>query len=168
MTKQETARLVALALANWPSMQDKSFKVEGTAALWHKMLGHLPYSVVEAGLAKILLTSKYFPTVAEILAAAESLQPKSQGLPPVEAAWDEVCRNLNPYQAPVWSHDGIRLTVRRLGGIRTLCESENMGPIRAHFFKLYEALAEREKEQTINSKVAALLERANIKLIKEI
>ncbi|WP_156478596.1 hypothetical protein [Anaerosporomusa subterranea] len=48
MTKQETARLVALALANWPSMQDKGLKVEATAALWHNLLGHLPYPAAEA------------------------------------------------------------------------------------------------------------------------
>lgn len=38
MTKQETAKLLALALANWPSIQDKGMKIEVTAALWHKML----------------------------------------------------------------------------------------------------------------------------------
>ncbi|KYZ77448.1 hypothetical protein AXX12_04880 [Anaerosporomusa subterranea] len=103
------------------------------------------------------MTSKFFPTVAELTEAVESLQPKPKGPPPVEEAWDEVCRKLNPYQAPIWTHDAIRLTVQRLGGIRALCECGNIGSSRAHFFKLYEALIEQEKDNTVNNKVVALL-----------
>lgn len=167
MTKQETARLVALALANWPSMQDKSFKVEATAILWYNLLGHLPYPTVEAGLAKIIMTSKFFPTVAELAEAAESLQPKPNEPPPVEEAWEEVCNKLNPYQAPIWTHDAIRLTVKRLGGIRSLCECGSIGTSRAHFFKLYEAFIEQEKDNTINNKVIALVSKSQIKWLNE-
>lgn len=165
MTKRETKCLLGLALANWPSMQDKSFDVETTAALWHKVLGHLPFGDAEAGLAKVLLTAKFFPTVAEVFEAVQSLRPDTSGVPPVEAAWDEVCRNLNPYAMPEWSHEAIRITVRRLGGIRALCESENHVADRAHFFKLYDLHLSREKDKILNSQAAALVSRAELKMI---
>lgn len=41
-------------------------KIEVTAALWHKMLGNLPFAQVEAGLAKVFMTSRYFPTIAGV------------------------------------------------------------------------------------------------------
>lgn len=165
MTNKETRCLLALAMANWPLIQDKSFNVETTAALWCKILGHLPYADAEAGLAKVLLTARYFPTVAEVLEAANSVKPRPDGAPPAEEAWDEVCRNLNPYAIPEWSHEAIRVTVRRLGGIRNLCESENHAADRAHFFKLYDLHLNRENERILNSQVAALVSRSEMKMI---
>lgn len=166
MTKHETKCLLGLALANWPSMQDKEFLVDATAALWYKMLGHLPYKAAEAGLAKVLLTARFFPTVAEILAAAESLDRRPDAPPPAEEAWDEVCRNLDPYRMPQWSHEAIRLTVRRMGGIRTLCESETPSVDRAHFLKFYELYVSRDKERIVDEKVAAIVSRADLKVIR--
>jgi hypothetical protein len=100
MNKQETSRLVALAIANWPNMQDKNIKIEITVALWHKMLGHLPFALVEAGLAKVLLSARFFPTVAELVEVVDSLRIKSAGLPPPDEAWNEGCKNLDPYRVP--------------------------------------------------------------------
>lgn len=166
MNKHETKCLLGLALANWPRMQDKDFNVSAIAALWYKLLGHLPYEVAEAGLAKVLLTAKFFPTVAEVLQAASSIQAKPGDPPPPEEAWDEVCRNLDPYRSHQWSHETIRLTVQRLGGIRSLCESETLAADRAHFFKLYDMQINHEKEKTLNKQVVALISRTEIKLIK--
>jgi hypothetical protein len=55
--------------------------------------------------------------------------------------------------------------VKGLGGIRALCACDNIVPVRAHFFKLYDLTLAREKEQAVNEKVAALLESASLKFI---
>lgn len=165
MNKQETSRLVILAMANWPNMQDKNIRIEITVALWHKMLGHLPFDIVEAGLAKVLVGAKFFPTVSELIEAVDSLRLQSAGLPSQDEAWHEVCKNLDPYSVPVWSHEAIHEIVKQLGGIRALCECDNMSPVRAHFFKLYDLIQKREKEQAVNEKVAMLIKNASLKYI---
>ena len=99
------------------------------------MLGHLPFVQVEAGLAKVFMTARYFPMIAEILEALDSLQPKPEKLPSSDEAWDEICRHLDPYRSHEWSHEAIKLTVKRLGGLRALCDCDNLAPARAHFFK---------------------------------
>jgi hypothetical protein len=165
VTRQETARLVALAMANWPGMQDRNVKIEATALLWQRMLNDVPYELAEKALCKVLMTAKFWPTVSEIREAVDSLRPPVKMLPPTDEAWEEVCRNLNPYRAPQWSHEAIARAVRSLGGIRTICDAENLAVIRAHFFKMYETVSAREKEKSLNEKVITLIERTEIKCL---
>jgi len=156
---------LALAMANWPNMQDRNVKIEATALLWQKMLNDVPYDLAEKALCKILITARYWPTMAELREAVDSLRPPITGIPPVDEAWEEVCRNLSPYQQHTWSHEAISKTVQRLGGIRSIGESENISVVRAHFFKLYEILVARERDTVLNNKVISLTERMEIKCL---
>ncbi|HWR41394.1 MAG TPA: replicative helicase loader/inhibitor [Patescibacteria group bacterium] len=157
MTKQEAGKLVALALSNWPGMQNKDLRLDVTASLWGKLLADVSYSVAEQAMLKILITAKFWPTVSEIREAIDSLRPTAQGLPPADLAWEEVCRKMDPYKAAAWSHPAIGQAIGRLGGVRRLCESENTTADRAHFFKVYEAMSQREKSEAVNTKVLALV-----------
>ena len=157
MTKTEAGRLVTLVLGNWPSMQTREIRADITAAMWQKLLADIPYELAEQAVTKVLLTAKFWPTISEIREAADSLRPASDGPPPADSAWEEVCRSLDPYKVPNWSHPAIGQAVKGLGGIRRLCESENTAVDRAHFIKIYEAIMSRAKNEIVNHKVLALV-----------
>jgi len=72
VTKQEIKNLITFAAANFPGMQNKEL-VE-TAKLWEEMLGGLPLQQVKEALKKVLATAKFFPTVADIQGAIQSIK----------------------------------------------------------------------------------------------
>src|SRR5690554_198287 len=75
MTRSEVAKLLSLATANFPAMQERDMRP--TLVLWEKMLSDLPPEVAEAALLKVLVSAKFFPTVAEIREAAVQIsQPR--------------------------------------------------------------------------------------------
>ena len=88
-------KLVAAAVAAFPSYHDRD--MVPTADLWLELLGHLPFEVAKAAMIKVLTTAKYFPTPAQILAAAATIQP--QELPDPEMAWQEVLDQIRPRRA---------------------------------------------------------------------
>ena len=141
MTKNEVKHLLQWATANFPSMQEKDMRP--TAALWEKMLGDLPYDVAESAMVKVLATTKFFPTVAEIREAAIAVaQPK--GLTAAEA-WGEVVQAISRFgqyrpDEAVASLSPSTARVVRLMGFRDLCISENNGVDRAHFLRMYEQI----------------------------
>lgn len=150
MTRQEIAVLVALAAGNHPHVQD----LGATADLWLMMLGDLPFDVAKTALGKVLATSRFFPTVAEIREAAASLRPA--GAPEPELAWAEVLdqiRRVGAYGTPVWSHPAVGRAAEALyGGWLKLCENlmtETLGVDRAHYMRIYATLAQREREAAL-------------------
>lgn len=147
MTRDEAKQLVALAVANFPTLQAKDMRP--TAVLWQKMLADIPYAVAEKALLKVLATCRHFPTVADIReAAAQISQPQ---LPSPAEAWAEVYSEMERcgiYRAPKFSHPAIEKTVRALGWY-DMNTSEEIGVVRAQFMRIYEQLAKRESEQAV-------------------
>ena len=156
MTIEESKKLVLLALMAFPNLQDKAFSAKGVAMLWQKLLNDIPYDVAEKAVSKVLITSKYFPTIAEIRQAAESLNIKENGLPPAEDAWEEVSRKLDPYKVPEWSHPTIARAVKLIG-YNNMNHSENIAVERAQFMKIYSAYEKREKDSQINQNILNLV-----------
>ncbi|HMM22946.1 MAG TPA: replicative helicase loader/inhibitor [Selenomonadales bacterium] len=154
MTFEEAKKLVIMGLSAFPHMQDHDMRQ--TAILWSKLLADLDCSLAEAALVKVLMTAKFFPTVADIREAADSMKSREGQPPAPEDAWSEVLRNLNPYKAPTWSHPLIGEAVKVLG-YRNLCESEHPGWDRKNFFDIYEALMRRNKEERLNQTVIGLV-----------
>lgn len=148
MKLSDAVKLVALAAANFPGQQERALDV--TAKLWHKLLGDLPYNVAEMALVKVLATARFWPTVAEIREAAASLMAPQ--LLTGGEAWAEVCeqmRRVGSYGVPEWSHPVIGRAVDAMGGWRHLCMSEEPMADRAHFLRIYDTLAARERETAV-------------------
>jgi hypothetical protein len=156
MTLEQAKKLVLLALLAFPNMQDKAFSASGVAMLWQKLLNDIPYEVAEKAVSKVLMTSKFFPTVAEIREAVESLKEKQSALPSAEDAWEEVSRKLDIYKTPTWSHPAIARVVKLIG-FSNLCHSENIAIERGQFFKIYSAYEKREKDSEVNQNVLAMV-----------
>lgn len=147
MNKQEIKNLIAWAAANNPHLQEKDLRP--TASLWARMLSDLPYQVAEAALMKVLSTSKFFPSVSDIRAAA--LELSTPRPPSALEAWAEVTRAIsrygyyNPEEALASMSPPVAKVVRLLGW-REICISEEPGVLRAQFRKAYEAQVDRDRE----------------------
>lgn len=111
------------------------------------MLGDLDYKLCETALMELFATHTYPPQISEIREkCAEYTVPhlKDQG-----EAWGEVQKAISQYgyyrqeEALESLTPIVREAVKRLG-FREICLDENQDAVRAHFFKIYSALAERK------------------------
>ena len=148
LTPQEVKMLalVVLASSSYPSMQNKD--PQPIVSAWSLMLADIPLEILQAAVVKVCRDSEYFPSVAQIVAAAAELDPSNEKLPTAAEAWEEVERliiHFGPYRAPVYSCDTVKRAVRAIGW-RQLCCGENPAVDRAHFLKLYESMRNRHKE----------------------
>ncbi len=150
MTKQEIGALLALATANFPSMQEKDMRP--TANLWSEMLSDIPFDIAKAALIKVLATARFWPTVAEIReAAAEIINPQ---LPSPIEAWGEVVQAIKIYglyrqEEGLNSLSPITKRVVQNIGWREICLCEQPDIIRGQFRMAYEQYAKREREEAI-------------------
>ena len=81
LTPQEIKMLalVVLASSSYPSMQNKDPQPIVTA--WSMMLADIPMEILQAAVVKVCRDSEYFPSVAQIVAAAAELDPSNEKLP---------------------------------------------------------------------------------------
>jgi hypothetical protein len=155
MNKKEVSNLLGLAAANFPNMQEKDFRP--TAVLWEKMLSDMPYQVAENALIRVLATTKYFPTVAEIReAAVVNSQPQ---IITAAEAYQLVLKAIHCYgsyreQEALESLDPLTRKVTEAIGWRSLCLSEEPDVIRGQWRKAYEGL---EKRVTTEAKMPQAL-----------
>lgn len=172
MNRIEASKLVFLAVANFPNMQDKD--MEPTILSWQKLLSDMPFETIEKALTKVLLLARFFPTVAEIREAARSFN--IGGIPAPEEAWgivkDYITSGTNYIdyiyngKELSFNHHLITKTVNQLG-VREMFESENIDILRAQFIKFYNANAEREKNNITNNQALKLLGKNNLIKLEE-
>ena len=148
MTINEARRLVAVALAAYPSMQEKDLSL--TAAVWQKALGDLPLDNLEKAVIKIIVSKKFFPSISEIRSEAVSFAAPLHPLP--EEAWAEVMAQLDPYRTPRYSAPVIHRAVKAVGYLN-LCMSERIGVERAHFLQIYGAFLQTDTNRRQNEAV---------------
>lgn len=148
MTINEARRLVAVALAAYPSMQEKDLSL--TAAVWQKALGDLPLDNLEKAIIKIIVSKKFFPSISEIRSEAVSFAAPAHPQP--EEAWAEVMAQLDPYRTPHYSDSLIHRAVKAVGYLN-LCMSERIGVERAHFLQIYGAFLQTDTNRRQNEAV---------------
>ena len=148
MTINEARRLVAVALAAYPSMQEKDLSL--TAAVWQKALGDLPLDTLEKAIIKIIVSKKFFPSISEIRSEAVSFAAPVHPQP--EEAWAEVMAQLDPYRTPHYSDPLIQRAVKAVGYLN-LCMSERIGVERAHFLQIYGAFLQTDTNRQQNEAV---------------
>lgn len=152
MTPAETAKLVAVLATAYPAARVSA----ETSELYEAMLGDLDFALVQRAAARHVATSKWFPSVAELRAAAVELAlgPRRTGL----EAWGDVVeaiRFVGAYGAPRFEDERVAECVRMLGW-RGLCLADNEASDRARFAELYEALAQRARVDAVAGESLAL------------
>ena len=153
MTRCEAVALVTLATAAYPSAQNKD--PEPIVKAWAALMPDLEADLARKAVLKVCRSSKFFPSVAEILAAAEELDPRHERLPTAAEAWEEVVkliRVFGAYKAPAYSCNLVMRATEAIGW-RTICLSENPEADRAHFLRMYAEMRDRHQADECNKKV---------------
>lgn len=169
MNRKEIINLLGIATANFPSTQEKDMKP--TAVLWEKALSDISYDVAEKALIKVLSTSKFFPTLADIREAVGQItEPRT--LDAMEA-WGLIGQSIRKFgfyrqkEAMESLPDDVAEMVKQFTW-RDLCLSEEPEILRAQFRKAWEVRSKRKNElKSLPSEIRSLLEDTskNMKLI---
>jgi hypothetical protein len=139
MTKADVTELVAILSAAFPG----SSMSERTVEVYEGMLLDLDFEAAKKAVARLVTTSRFLPTIAEIRTAAFELEQGARRL--AGEAWGDVLseiRRTGSYGVPRFV-DARTAECVRLMGWRNLCFSESDAADRARFAELYDGLTER-------------------------
>jgi len=157
MTKTGTYKLLAILKATYPRFYAnmRADETEVIVSVWNEMLLDIDDSIATVALKRLIATSKFPPTIAELLESVRAV--KYSPLPDAGQAWEEINKaisNFGYYRGEEamasFSCDTTRQVVRRMGW-RELCSAplEHEMANRAHFLKMWDAMTERIKENQI-------------------
>lgn len=165
MTEAQISKLVAALAAAFPAAKGDG----GTVAIYQRMLVDLDHSAANAAIERLIATSKWLPTIAEIREAALTLGVGE--VRPGGHAWGEVTReatricNLSDSEVasdPTVAHPRIADQVaveaaRSLGwlAIRNRLESDETA-FRARFIELYDKLAGQHRRSQLSESLPAM------------
>ncbi|WP_312560895.1 hypothetical protein [Anaerospora sp.] len=136
---------------------------EETISVYAIALSELTELELQAGVLKCMRTSKFFPSIAEVMEAAQNMietVTNTKAKSPDEA-WNEVQKQMHEafvYKKPVFSTPEIEKAALSMGWIG-LCETptDQIGTARAQFLRLYESVCSRKRESRINDSVIAIM-----------
>lgn len=119
--------------------------------LYARALQDIPLDEIDAAMLRLMRTSRFFPTVAEILESVKSTRDviSQKDTASAGAAWQEamnLVKRIGPYGPWTYSSPAVERAVKQFGKME-LCELETdaMNTARAQFMKIYNVEAEREK-----------------------
>ena len=153
MTEDQTRDLLRLLAAAYPAQRQRmtADDVRAMAAVYAAGLADLDVERVSAAVNRLVKTSRWIPTIAEIREAAVDVAHGAR-LPGGEA-WGRCIALIRRYGSHRWPaidfsvDDPILLaTIRSLGWL-DLCQSDNPHADRARFIELYDQLAERARKE---------------------
>ncbi len=147
MTKSEVIELVSRICDAWPAAR----MTPDTARVYCECLVDLEHDAARAAVDRLIATSKWAPTIAEVRSASVSDSSES-----AELAWASVIkavRTVGVHRKPSFSDPATVAAVAAMGW-RSICSArEDMaGASRAHFVKAYQA-AKCEMQGSMNSVV---------------
>ena len=136
---------------------------EGTLFVYARALADFPPTLIDAAMLKLLRTLKFFPSVAEIIEAAEGIVELAEGksLPTPAEAWGEAMREARAkfvYRPWELSCPEVEKTVEAFGKM-DLCTLEEtaINTARAQFMRMYQQIVERKEERRQNEAVLTAL-----------
>lgn len=170
MDKTTNAKIIASMFACYGQGQDGV-----RIAAYTNVLSGIPMEILSRVCKKLILESKFLPSVAEIVEASRSLMgtmDESSRMKPWAEAWQEIEYQMKTafvYDKPVFSTKEIEKTVKCYGW-KDLCEtpSKDFSIAKAQLRNMYEQVCARSKEESVNNYVLGagkLLDDKCIKLI---
>lgn len=156
MSPAETAKLVAVLLAAFP----QSRATIQTSQAYERMLGDLDYAAANAAIERLLASSRFMPSIAEIRETTLAIVSGEQK--PGGKAWESVRRAIQregAYRTPgvdfVFS-DAVTMSCVSALGWSELCASELQASDRARFVELYDKLATQERRKQLSDALPAM------------
>jgi len=132
-----------------------------TIRLYVEALKDLDDDALEAAAKVTIITNKWFPTIAELRERA-ILNSLPGGLPPTaEEAWQEIVGqvvSVGRYDQPIFSHQLVSDTLRKVGGFYEVCNSTRIEPLKAAYLKAYAKTIHTLVIEAISVPVSALKE----------
>lgn len=148
---EEVAKCMSVMSLAYPRYEMQ----EATVKVYAGLLQDIPFDALEAGAKQIMAESTFFPSVAEWRQKCMELMSGIQNTPSAFEAWENamaVVRKYGDYynytnfgDYPEYSHPLVERAVKTIG-YRRLVESDNIVADRAHFFKIYESLLNRARD----------------------
>lgn len=120
--------------------------------LWYKMLGDLPYEILNLAIQKYAFNNHFPPTVSDLRGIAVELVDKERM--DWSEAWGEVVNAMREYgsyrgsEALASMNPQTAQAVKRMGW-KEICMSENLAVERANFRMIYEQVSEKEQQQAV-------------------
>lgn len=118
-----------------------------TVLVYMATLSDLPLDDLKRAILWTITHNTFFPTVAEIRAAALKSDTTNR-LPTAEEAWGAVVAEMHrigTWGPPHFHHPAITRAVQSMGW-REICLSTEPGVVRGQFLKMYTILATRQQE----------------------
>lgn len=141
----EALKIIQMLGEVYPSYQLS----KGAIKTYLRLLADLPPDLLEQAALDHMARSAFFPTIAELRAAAFELLESAHPGPSAYDAWGQVqetiCR-IGHIEQPTWEDPLVGKVVNALGW-RYLCLSDNPIADRSHFVQAYQALAERRRQE---------------------
>jgi hypothetical protein len=156
MTQAETAKLVAVLLAAFPQSRATS----QTSQVYERMLADMDYPAANAAVERLLASSRFMPSVAEIRETALAITVGEQK--PGGEAWGTVLKAISAegvYRKPGEDFrfgDAVTAKCVAAMGWENLCNSENQQADRARFTELYDKLAVHERRKQLSESLPAM------------
>lgn len=144
MTKAEAYRVVAMIQGAWP----RPPLPDGTGEVYAMSLADLDFERTKAAVTRLVQTSRFLPTVAEIREAAAK---DRVSLPAPEEAWGVVRRAIGKhgsYRVPVFDCDEIQAATDAIGW-KEICLAEGdaaQAANRSRWIDAYKAFRSRRLE----------------------
>lgn len=131
-------------------------------AIYSKVLEDIPTEILSKAVKKLILESKFMPSVAEVVEAAKSLVGSIDGSKRVKSwdeAWAEIQKQMHDafiYKQPVFSTPEIATAALNFGWLE-LCNtlSKDMPTVRAQVRRMYEDACSRAETQQSNEYILA-------------
>jgi hypothetical protein len=159
MTELEAQEITMMLAANWPNSRAS----DETLSLYEKILRPLDINDARAAVMELVSTSEaeFMPKPATIcrLTAERRLAIEGRVMLSAEEAWAEVqnaIRRCGYYSYPANLHPRIRRAIDAMGWCE-LCSSENPVADRAHFFRIFEAVQQREVSDQVRDLIGSAL-----------
>ena len=125
---------------------------------------------VNAAMMKLLNTAKFFPTISEIMEAAQSIREtaESSGLPSAGEAWEEIIRQarMNGLDRPwTYSCPEVKIALEQFGKTELMyLEESQTNTARSQFMRIYADVIQRAKIEHNNNSVLDALPNTRSKL----
>lgn len=147
MTRAEAAKLVAILMAAFPH----GAITEKTSEVYETLLADLDFETAKKACARLIATSRFLPSIAEIRAAATELEhgPRRLG----SEAWGDVVEAIHrvgSYRIPRFDDPCVAEVVKRLGWRNLALEGTNDSADRARFVELYDQLQARAQLDVVS------------------
>lgn len=148
MKRADIIKLIGICSANYRNWPEDG-KEEATVILWMKMFGDTEAFILEAAVEKYLADGKFPPTIADIRSCIADITVFREKT--AIEAWGDVQTAIRKFgwyreKEAMQSLGGVTNKVIDSMGFKTVCISENETADRAHFLKVYDVLAERERQ----------------------